>query len=126
MNTNKLKVMKFDESMENYEDRWTKAVDEEHEFMLENIVWHPMKVNDVPIGAKILTSTWVCKQKTNSVKQARMNGQGYKQVDGVHYDILFMKSLVTKKLSVRIVFVLGIMACWKGSYLYCTQGILKG
>ena len=52
MNTNKLKVMKFDESMENYEDRWTKAVDEEHEFMLENNVWHPMKVKDMSIGAK--------------------------------------------------------------------------
>ena len=74
VNTNELKVMKFNEAMRTDKEGWTKAVKEEHKRMVENKVWQPVKVKDVPKGAKILTSTWACKQKANGVKRARMNG----------------------------------------------------
>ena len=109
VNTNKLKVMKFDEAMRTDKEGWTKAVKEEHDRMVENKVWQPVKVKDVPKGAKILTSTWACKQKANGVKWARMNGRGYEQVDGVHYDSLSVHSPVTNDIIIRIVFVLSLM-----------------
>ena len=55
-----------------------------------------------------------------------MNGQGYKQVDGVHYNRLSVHLPVTNNISVRIVFVLWLMAGWKG-YICNVQGaFLKG
>ena len=36
VNTNKLKVMKFNEAMQAAEEGWTKAVDKDHDCMIEN------------------------------------------------------------------------------------------
>ena len=68
MNTNELKVMNFHEAIWTNEEGWTKVVDEEHKCMVENNVWQPVKLQDVPKGAKVLTLTWACKQKANGVK----------------------------------------------------------
>ena len=68
----------------------------------------------VPKGAEILTSTWTCKLKTNSVKRARIKGRGYEQVDGVHYDSALVHSPVTNDVSVQIVMVLALMDNWVG------------
>ena len=125
-NTNELKVMKLDEALRSDKKGWTKAVDEEHRRMVDNEVWTPVKVNDVPRGAKILTSTWACKQKASGVKRARMNGRGYEQVDGVHFDSSSVHSPVTNDISVRIVFVLGLMAGWKGYICDVRGAFLKG
>ena len=51
-----------------------------------------------------------------------MNGRGYKQVDGVHYNSLSVYLPVTDDISIRIVFVLGLMAGWKGDVIWKQQG----
>eukprot|EP00957_Ditylum_brightwellii_P038555 2913909-Ditylum_brightwellii.AAC.1 len=71
--------------------------------MIDNAVWHPVKLNKVPKGAKVLTSTWACKLKFNGTKRARINGRGYEQIDSVHYDSTSIHALVTNETSVRIV-----------------------
>eukprot|EP00957_Ditylum_brightwellii_P160422 12212936-Ditylum_brightwellii.AAC.1 len=54
---------------------WTKAVEEEHQRMVNNKVWRPMKLRDLPKGTKVLTMTWACKLKSNGTKWARINGR---------------------------------------------------
>ncbi|MFO0523114.1 MAG: hypothetical protein ACK515_22215, partial [bacterium] len=85
--TSELHVMKYDEAMASIDAaKWAKAVEEEHDRMVENQVWKAMPMEDVPPGAKILTSTWAMKKKSNGKFRARLNCRGYEQVPGIHYD----------------------------------------
>ena len=68
--------MKLDEAMVTDAQGWANAVKEEHKQMIANDVWRPVKRSKVPKGAKILTSTWACKLKSNGTKRARINGRG--------------------------------------------------
>ena len=83
-NTKELRPMKYDEAMTVDEKGWTEHVDAEHERTVTNKVWRPVKLEIFSLNAKILTLTWACKLKSNGVKRARINGQGYEQVDGLH------------------------------------------
>ena len=47
-NTNELHVMKFKEAMKKDPKSWTKAVDEEHNRMVKNKAWRPMKLISIP------------------------------------------------------------------------------
>ena len=125
-NTSELRPMKYKEAMKVDREGWTKAVREEHERMVANDVWRAVKKKDVPSGAKILTSTWACKLKSNGTKRARINGRGYEQVDGIHYDSSSISSPVTNDVSVRIVFVLALMAGWIGKISDVKGAFLKG
>ena len=125
-NTNELKVMKYEEALRTDKAGWSTAIDEEHERMVENNVWKAVKKDEVPKGAKVLTSTWACKLKSNGTKRARINGRGYEQIDGVHYDLLSITSPVTNDASVRIVFVLALMAGWIGRISDVKGAFLKG
>ena len=125
-NTTELRPMKYKEAMQVDREGWTKAVHEEHDRMVANGVWRPVKKRDVPSGAKVLTSTWACKLKSNGTKRARINGRGYEQIDGVHYDSSSISSPVTNDVSVRIVFVLAIMANWIGRISDVKGAFLKG
>jgi hypothetical protein len=113
-NTRELKAMKYKEAMKVDTEGWTKAVEEEHDRMIKNNVWCPVKLSQVPSGAKILTSTWACKLKSNGRKRAWLNGRGYEQIDGLHYDSTSIHAPVTNETSVRIVLVLALMADWIG------------
>eukprot|EP00957_Ditylum_brightwellii_P031667 2401616-Ditylum_brightwellii.AAC.1 len=118
--------MKYEEAMTADEKGWTKAVEEEHQRMVGNNVWRPVKLNNVPKGAKILTSTWAYKLKSNGRKRARINGRGYEQVDGLHYDGSSIHSPVTNETSVRIVMTLALMAGWVGRINDVKGAFLKG
>ena len=94
--------------------------------MVENKVWKPVKKSSVPAGAKILTSTRACKLKSNGAKRSRINGQGYKQIDGVHHDTSSIHAPVTNDVSVRIMFTLALMASWIGKISDVKGAFLKG
>ena len=88
-------------------------------------VFQPVKIKDVPRQAKVLTSTWAMKKKSNGKRRARMNMRGYEQVDGEHYDSASISSPVTNDVTIRVVLVLMIMANWmnhvvdvKGAFLH--------
>ena len=56
-NTNKLKVLGFDEAMTSPDkDNWQASVDQEHERMLKNGVWEVVDCSNVPEGANIIDS----------------------------------------------------------------------
>eukprot|EP00957_Ditylum_brightwellii_P027315 2064978-Ditylum_brightwellii.AAC.1 len=118
--------MKYDEAMKTDHEGWGKAVEEEHDRMVKNLVCTPVKLSEVPKGAKVLTSTWACKLKSNGTKRVRINGHGYEQVDGVHYDGTSIYAPLTNEVSVRIMMVLVLMADWIGRVNYVKGVFLKG
>lgn len=79
-NTCQLKSMKYYETMEIDEADWTKAVEEEHERMIKNNVWVPIKLQDLSKDTKLLTTTWACKFNSNVKKRSRINARGYEQI----------------------------------------------
>jgi hypothetical protein len=90
-NTTELHLMKYDEAMKSLDDdEWKQAVKEEYERMVENVVWTPVQNSDVASDAKIITSTWAMKKKSNSTFRARLNGRGFEQVPGIHYELQYL------------------------------------
>jgi hypothetical protein len=88
----------------------TAAVEEEHNRMVENEGWTPVPKSEVPVGAKVLTSSWAKKKKANGTFRARLNDRGFEQVPGIHYDPKSLAAPVVSLMTIRIVFVLMIMA----------------
>ena len=123
-NTSELRPMKYKEAMKVDSEGWTKAVHEEHKRMVTNAVWRAVKKTNIPSGAKILMLTWACKLKSNRTKRARIKGQG--QVNVIHYDNSSISLPVTNDMSVRIVFVLALMAGWIRKISDVKGAFLKG
>ena len=63
--------------------------------------WHT-----IPKYAKILTSTWAMKKKTNGRLRGRLNARGYEQIDGEHYFGDSISAPVTNAVTVCICFTL--------------------
>ena len=126
-NTNELKVLKYDEAMASADSEdWQEAVDEEHRKFSAYKIWKPVPKTEVPQGAKILTSTWAMKKKANGTFRARLNGRGFEQVKGVHYNENDIASPVVHDITVRIVLTLMIMAAYFGSLLDVSGAFLNG
>ena len=119
--------MKYDEAMAS-EDRheWKKAVDEEHQRMVERGVFEPVQKTKIPENAKVVTSTWAMKKKSNGVHRARINARGFEQVDGMHYDQSSIAAPVANKATIRIFMILMIMAGWYAEILDVKGAFLHG
>lgn len=64
--TSELHVMKFKKAMRSADkEHWVMAVDEEHYWMWKHKVWEPVKHKDILADAKVLTSSWAMKKKSN-------------------------------------------------------------
>ena len=124
--TTELRVMKYNEAMKIDREGWTKAVQEEHQRMVDKKVWTPVKIADLSKDAKIMTSTWAMKKKSNGTLRARINARGYEQIDGEHYDGTSIHAPVTNESSVRIVMILGIMAGWEAQLVDVKGAFLCG
>jgi len=125
--TSELHVMKYNEAMATPDaDKWKIAVKEEIQRMEDNQVWTPVDKDQVPTDATILTSTWAMKKKSNGKFRARLNGRGYEQVPGEHYDPSSLAAPVVSSITIRIVFVLMLMAMWPGYILDVRGAFLKG
>jgi hypothetical protein len=110
--------MKYEEAMKSQDaEGWKLAVDDEHKRMVRT----PVPKSDVANDAKILSSTWTMKKKSNGTLRARLNGRGFEQVPRIHYD---PKSIAA--LTIRIVFVSMVMAGWTGHVLNVRGAFLKG
>ena len=125
-NTNELKVMKFNEAMQSKDkEQWLKAVDEEYERFNKYNVFKAVKRDEVPEGAKVISTTWAMKKKASGAYRARMNMRGFEQKEGEHYDGSSISSPVTNDVSIRVALVLMLMANWvaqvvdvKGAFLH--------
>jgi hypothetical protein len=88
-NTMELKPMKYKEAINGPDGKaWEKEIENEHERMVKNNAWEPVKKSLLPKGAKVIDSTWACKKKKKSTGKLcrHLNACGFKQVEGVHYD----------------------------------------
>jgi hypothetical protein len=84
--TNKLRVMKYEEAMMVDPIGWKSAFDDEYARMKANGVFKPIHRKDVPKGRKVISTTWAMKQKANGVKLAWLVARGFQQVAGQDYD----------------------------------------
>jgi hypothetical protein len=75
-NTNELHVMKYGKAMAT-DDRkgWEKSTDEEHDRMVKREVWEAVPPAKAPKGAKVITSAWAMKKKSNGTLRARVNAR---------------------------------------------------
>ena len=80
----------------------------------------------MPKDAKVLTSTWAMKKKSNGKFRARVNARGYEQVDGIHYDADSTAALVVNEITIRMVFVLMVMAGWYAEVVDVRGAFLHG
>ena len=107
-------------------EKWQKAMDEEHKRMMKHKVWKAVPMEEVPKDSKILTLTWAMKKKANRTYRARMNAQGYKQMNGVHCNEDAKAAPVANKIVIRMVLVLIVMALWWAELLDMQGAFLTG
>jgi hypothetical protein len=91
-------------------ERWKAEVENEYQQMVNCKVFKPAPKSDLPPRTKIIDSVWVMKKKSNGTLRGRINGRGFKQVKGQHYDGTTISSPVTNSATIRIVLVLMVMA----------------
>jgi hypothetical protein len=125
--TGELKVMKYKEAMNSLDKtKWEQGVETEHEKMKTYQVFKPVDVEEVPQDAKILTSTWVMRKKADGTCRARLTARGYAQIDGLHFDSTDTSAPVVNDTTIRIVFVLMIMAGWTAMLLDVRGAFMNG
>ena len=73
-------------------------------------MWTSRKLQDFPTDAKIITSTWFMKKKSNGTYQASINARGYDQAEGMHYNAANIVLSVTNYMCICIFMVVTLMA----------------
>ena len=127
VNTQELHVMKYDEAMKQPDAaEWMDAVEEEHHKMVKSDVFEVTKLKDVPKGATILSSTWVMKKKASGAHRARVTARGFEQIDGEHYDENDKAAPVVCEATIRIMFILILMAGWWAEVIDVVGAFLLG
>ena len=125
--TSDLKVMKFDEAMASKDKKeWIKAVDRELASFDKHNVYKPVKRKDVPKDAKNVSTTWAMKKKASGKYRARCNMRGFEQRDGEHYDSHSISALVTNDVTIRLTFIIMMMALWWGYLIDVNGAFLNG
>ena len=125
--TNELHVMTYNQAMKQPDKpEWIKSVDKEHERMSSNNVWTPKYIQDIPQHATILTTKWAMKKKANGTYRARMVARGFEQIDGEHFDQHDTASPVVSEITIRIMFVLMLMASFHAEVVDVCGAFLLG
>jgi hypothetical protein len=110
-----LKPMKYKEAITGPDgEAWAKEIKNEHEQMVKNKAWEPVKKNSLPRGTKIIDSTWTCKKKSTGKLRECLNACGFKQMEGLHYKGSSAHAPVTNASTIQIVLILMLMADWHG------------
>jgi Reverse transcriptase (RNA-dependent DNA polymerase) len=125
--TGELHLMKYDQAMNSKDKKsWGKVVDEEHGRMEKYKVFKAVKKNTLPKKAKVLSSTWEMKKKSNGTYCARVTARGYEQINGIHYDEGTKASPFVNKATILITFVLMLLAGWVGYIVDVNSALLHG
>ena len=93
--------------------------------MLDNSVFEPVKIDDLPKGTKLIDTMWAMKTKSSGVLRGRVNVRGFKQVEGEHYDGTSISAPVTNAMTIKVTLPLMLMQGGiahvvdvKGTFLY--------
>jgi hypothetical protein len=101
-----LKSVKCNEAMSGPEkEKWKKGIVEEHDRMIQNAVWIPVKLNTLPSKIKPLSTTWFMKKNTNGDFRDRITAQGFLQEEGVHYRSGSTAAPVTNETTIKIILI---------------------
>ena len=73
-------------------------MEEEHDRMIKMGVWEAVPRSKVPKDAKVISTTWVMKKKSNGTFWVRVNARGFMQVAGEHYNADSISSPLLTKL----------------------------
>jgi hypothetical protein len=87
-------------------EKWKKAIVDEHDRMIQNAVWIPVKLNTLPSNSKPLSTTWVMKKMAKGDFRARFTAQGFLQEEGVHYRSDSTAAPVTNETTIKIILVM--------------------
>ena len=110
-NTLEIKVMKYQEAVNGPDgESWKEEIVIEHNILLKSKVFEAVDKDSIPSETKVIDSTWVCKLKSNGTKRGRLNGRGFKQVDGQSYAGANIHASVINNGTVRSVLVLILLA----------------
>ena len=127
MNTNELKVIRYDKAMQRKDkNEWLKSINEEHDRMLKNKVWMVVKKKDVPKNADIIDSMWAMKKKANGQYHARLAAWGFKQTHGKSFEYHDISSPVVHDITVRIVLTILLMSSWAAHIVNVNGAFLLG
>ena len=125
-NTMELKPMTIEEALSGPDATgWQKEIENEHNRMIKMEVFEEVEIEDLPRGSKPINSTWAMKKKSSGVLRGRVVARGFKQRAGLHYDPATISLPVTCNVTIRIVFVMMLLAGWtarvvdvKGAFLH--------
>ena len=77
-NTNELKVMNYREAMQSpYRAAWEEEIKNEYERFKKFNVVTVVPRSELPKSAKVMSTTWAMKKKTNGKRRGRLNARGY-------------------------------------------------
>jgi len=74
--------------------------------MIKMGVWEAFLRSKVPKDAKVISTTWAMKNKSNGTFKPRVNARGFMQIVGEHYMVDSISSPVTNEATIRVVLVL--------------------
>jgi Reverse transcriptase (RNA-dependent DNA polymerase) len=105
--TAELKPLNYEQAMGGSDKgKWLESMDEEKGRFDKHKVVEAVQHSQVPEGTCIMTSTWVCKKKSNGTYHAQLNLCGFLQVEGEHYDAHSISSPVVTIITIHIVLTL--------------------
>jgi hypothetical protein len=110
-NTMELKPMEYNDAINGPDGKaWEKEIENEHDRMVKNDAWEPVKKSLLSKGTKVIDSTWVCNKKSTGKLCGHLNEHTFKQVEGVHYNGTSTHTPVTNTSTINTVLILMIMA----------------
>jgi hypothetical protein len=126
-NTMELKPMKYKEAINQPDEMaWEKEIEHEHERMVKNNAWEPVKKSLLPKGTKVIDNKWACKKKSTGKLRGHLNASGFEKIERVHYNRTSTHAPVTNAGTIQIVLILMIMANWQGQIVDVKGAFLHG
>jgi hypothetical protein len=126
--TDELRVMNYRQAMGSGDaEEWTKAVKDEYQKFERFKVFKVVKRSELPAGAKVLSTTWAMKKKTNGKRRARLNARGYEQLEGSHFFADSISSPVSNPITIKtILTLLASNPDWKAKVIDIEGAFLQG
>jgi hypothetical protein len=109
-NTLELKVMKYHEAINGPNGKvWKEEVRKEHQRMINNGVFEPVKISKLPKRVKLIDTTWAMKKKSLGTLRGRVNVRGFCQIEREHYDGTSISAPVANAMTIKTSLTLMLM-----------------
>ena len=116
-NTTELKVMNYREAMRSPDKAaWEEEIANEYERFKKFNVVTVVPRSQLPKDAKVMSTTWAMKKKTNGKRRGRLNARGYEQLEGTHYHSDSIAAPVTNPNTICTVWTLLVKSHLSGHY----------